>query len=174
MNEHLKLFFCFLLFIIVHADTTSHTHMHTCTHAQPLTHMHTHTHTHMHTHTHSCTQTQETHALITTILDVQPRLAGSEGGKTSDEIVYELAENILNRLPEKLDLEKASPELFQVSTCFVRMANFTNNCTKINNKLSTFQKYIPVHFSRSCFLTTRRYTEQNLVVLWFPIDWLLL
>ena len=96
-------------------------HTLTCTHA----HMHNHSLTC--THTHSCTQTQETHALITTILDVQPRLAGSEGGKTSDEIVYELAENILNRVPEKLDLEKASPELFQVSTCFVRMANFTNN-----------------------------------------------
>ena len=58
---------------------------------------------------------------------MQPRLAGSGGGKTSDEIVYELAENILNRIPEKLDLEKASPELFQVSMCFVRMTNFTNN-----------------------------------------------
>ena len=64
---------------------------------------------------HTNAQTQETHALVSTILDVQPRLASSGGGKTSDEIVYELAENILNRIPEKLDLEKASPELFEVS-----------------------------------------------------------
>ena len=61
---------------------------------------------------------------------MQPRLAGSEGGKTSDEIVYELAENILNRLPEKLDLEKASPEIFQVSQ--ISWATVYHN-TKMNN-----------------------------------------
>ena len=59
-------------------------------------------------------QTQETHALITTVLDVQPRLASTGGGKTNDEIVYELAESILNKIPEKLDIEKAVPELFEV------------------------------------------------------------
>ncbi len=61
-------------------------------------------------------RTQETHALIMTVLEVQPRMASSGGGKTSDEIVYDLAENILNRIPEKLDIETASPELFEVST----------------------------------------------------------
>ena len=60
-------------------------------------------------------QTQETHTLIHTVLEVQPRLASGGGGKTNDEIVYELAENILNKVPEKLDLEKAVPELFKVS-----------------------------------------------------------
>ena len=82
--------------------------------------------THIHALIHS--QTQETHALVSTILDVQPRLASSGGGKTSDEIVYELAENILNRIPEKLDLEKASPELFEVSI-----------------SSADFKKEIPVH-----------------------------
>ena len=60
-------------------------------------------------------KTQETHALIHQILDVQPRMAGSSGGKTSDEIVYELAENILGKIPDKLDLDKALPEMFEVS-----------------------------------------------------------
>ena len=61
----------------------------------------------------SC-QTQETYNLVNTVLDVQPRLASSGGGKTSDEIVYDLAESILSKLPEKLDIDKALPELFEV------------------------------------------------------------
>ena len=48
------------------------------------------------------------------ILDVQPRMAGSSGGKTSDEIVHELAENILGKIPDKLDIDKALPEMFEV------------------------------------------------------------
>lgn len=59
-------------------------------------------------------QTQETHALIYQILDVQPRTAGSSGGKTSDEIVYELAESILGKIPDTLDIDKSLPEMFEV------------------------------------------------------------
>ena len=59
-------------------------------------------------------QTHETFVLITTILDVQPRLASSGGGKTNDEIVYDLAENILQRIPDGLDLDKAEESLFAV------------------------------------------------------------
>ena len=62
----------------------------------------------------STLQTQETHTLVNTVLDVQPRLASSGGGKTNDEIVYELADNILAKIPEKLDIDKALPELFEV------------------------------------------------------------
>lgn len=56
--------------------------------------------------------------MITTILDVQPRLASSGGGKTNDEIVYDLAESILQKVPEKLDLDKALPEMFEVEIIF--------------------------------------------------------
>lgn len=35
-------------------------------------------------------------------------------GKTSDEIVYELADSILGKLPDLLDMETASKELFKV------------------------------------------------------------
>ena len=59
-------------------------------------------------------QTQETHTLVNTTLDVQPRLASSSGGKTSDEIVFELAGNILNKIPDKLDIDQALPEMFEV------------------------------------------------------------
>lgn len=52
--------------------------------------------------------------MITTVLDVQPRLASSGGGKTNDEIVYDLAENILKRIPDSLDLDNAEASLFEV------------------------------------------------------------
>lgn len=59
-------------------------------------------------------QTQETNSLIHQILDVQPRLASSSGGKTSDEIVDELAESILSKIPDKLDIDTSLPEMFEV------------------------------------------------------------
>lgn len=58
-------------------------------------------------------QTQETSYLITTILDVQPRVSSGGGGKSNDEIVYELADSILSKLPDKLDIEKAPQSLFE-------------------------------------------------------------
>lgn len=67
-------------------------------------------------------QTQETNTLITTILDVQPRLASSGGGKTNDEIVFELAESILSKLPDMLDMEKADNSMFEVQTYAVGKA----------------------------------------------------
>ena len=48
------------------------------------------------------------------MLEVQPRLASGGSGKTSDEIVYELAESILSKLPLALDMEKADKAIFEV------------------------------------------------------------
>ena len=58
-------------------------------------------------------QMQEGHALIRTVLSVQPRTSTGGGGKTSDHIVYELAESVLSKFPEILDLDDALPELFE-------------------------------------------------------------
>ena len=63
---------------------------------------------------HITRQTQETNALITTVLEVQPRLASGGSGKTSDENVYELADSILSKLPVLLDMEKADKAIFDV------------------------------------------------------------
>lgn len=41
-------------------------------------------------------------------------MASGGSGKTSDEIVYELAENILSKLPAVLDMEKADKAIFEV------------------------------------------------------------
>jgi dynein heavy chain len=67
----------------------------------------------MHDNANIAFQSQETFTLITTILDVQPRLASAGGGKSNDEIVFELADNVLQKLPDKLDPDKALPELFE-------------------------------------------------------------
>lgn len=44
-------------------------------------------------------QRQETMTLISTILDVNPRSSASHGAKSNDDIVCELAESILAKLP---------------------------------------------------------------------------
>jgi dynein heavy chain len=51
--------------------------------------------------------------LVNTIIDIQPRVSSAGAGKSNDEIVYELAETILAKLPEKLDIEKAPRSLFE-------------------------------------------------------------
>ena len=62
----------------------------------------------------SFVQIQETQALIRNVLEVQPRMSSGSTGKTSDEIVFELSDNILSRLPDILDMEKISKELLEV------------------------------------------------------------
>ena len=59
-------------------------------------------------------QVQETNMLVQTILDVQPRMSAGGGGKSSDEIVYELAESILGKLMDKLDLENIRQDMLEV------------------------------------------------------------
>ncbi len=46
-------------------------------------------------------QRQETMTLINTILDVNPRTSAQHGAKSNDDIVCELAESILVKLPGK-------------------------------------------------------------------------
>ena len=57
---------------------------------------------------------QETHSLINTILDMQPRMSSGGSGKSNDDIVYEVAESILEKLMDKLDLDNAKQEMFEV------------------------------------------------------------
>uniref|UniRef100_A0A8C1NY02 Dynein, axonemal, heavy chain 6 n=1 Tax=Cyprinus carpio TaxID=7962 RepID=A0A8C1NY02_CYPCA len=52
---------------------------------------------------------QETMTLISTILEVQPRSSAAGGGKTNDEVVHELADSILARIP---DMDAAVESLF--------------------------------------------------------------
>lgn len=38
----------------------------------------------------------------------------SVSGKTSDEVIVELADNLLNKLPDKFDITQGAKSLFQV------------------------------------------------------------
>ena len=50
---------------------------------------------------------------------MQPRLSSGGGAKSSDEIVYELAESILGKLMDKLDIDNAKAEMFEVLVLFL-------------------------------------------------------
>lgn len=45
-------------------------------------------------------------------------MARTSGGKTNDEIVDELAQAILGKIPDKLDIDTALPEMFEVMRFF--------------------------------------------------------
>jgi len=60
-------------------------------------------------------QLQESTSLIDIVLSIQPRTASGGAGKNPDEIVEELADTILEKMPEPLTREGASKELFQVN-----------------------------------------------------------
>ena len=94
-------------------------------------------------------QTQETNVLITTILDVQPRLAGTGGGKTNDEIVAELAENILGKLPEKLDPDNGLAELFEPNEKGI----INSLSTVLLQEIDRFNKLLKVIKVRDCVYT---------------------
>ncbi|XP_051560675.1 dynein axonemal heavy chain 6 [Myxocyprinus asiaticus] len=66
----------------------------------------------MHENANLAFQRQETMTLICTILEVQPRSSAAGGGKSNDELVHELADSILARIPEKLDMDASVESLF--------------------------------------------------------------
>ncbi|XP_053335345.1 dynein axonemal heavy chain 6-like [Clarias gariepinus] len=71
----------------------------------------------MHENANLAFQRQETSTLINTILELQPRSSAAAGGKSNDEVVQELADSILGKIPEKLSMDVA------VEVLFVRDAN---------------------------------------------------
>uniref|UniRef100_A0A673W197 Dynein axonemal heavy chain 6 n=1 Tax=Salmo trutta TaxID=8032 RepID=A0A673W197_SALTR len=66
----------------------------------------------MHENANLAFQRLETMTLINTILEVQPRSSARGGGKSNDEIVHELADSILAKIPECLDMDEAAEALF--------------------------------------------------------------
>ncbi|RTG85472.1 dynein heavy chain, axonemal, partial [Schistosoma bovis] len=61
-------------------------------------------------------QLQETNNLLSVILNVQPRTNTMSTGKTNDDMVYEQADSILKKLPEKINIEDARPDLFDTDS----------------------------------------------------------
>lgn len=59
-------------------------------------------------------QTKETAAVVVTIMEVQPRQVVGGEGKSTDEIVYELADIIKERIIPSINLDEAHPTLLKV------------------------------------------------------------
>jgi len=57
-------------------------------------------------------QTKESLEMLETIISLQPRTGGGGGGKTSDEIVGEAADDLSERLPAPLNIKEAGPTTF--------------------------------------------------------------
>ena len=85
-------------------------------------------------------QSQETSYLITTILDVQPRVSTGGSGKSNDDIVYELADSILGKIPDKLDIEKAPQAIFEPDSCG-RLNSLT---TVLQQEVDRFNKLLRI------------------------------
>ena len=70
----------------------------------------------------SC-QSKEAALIISTLIEIQPSGGGGGGGggsgegatKSQDQIIYEMAEDLLKRLPEQIDVERAHPSCVEVT-----------------------------------------------------------
>ena len=71
---------------------------------------------------------------------MQPRLGGGSGGKSNDEIVYELSESILEKIIEKLDIDEAKQEMFEPDDKG-RMKSLT---TVLTQEVDRFNKLLKV------------------------------
>ncbi|KAF2878695.1 hypothetical protein ILUMI_27474 [Ignelater luminosus] len=67
----------------------------------------------MHENANIAFQTKETQTVIRTIMESQPRSAGGTEGKSSDEIVYELAEGVINAILTVITTDETHPNLYK-------------------------------------------------------------
>ncbi|KAJ8402442.1 hypothetical protein AAFF_G00369310 [Aldrovandia affinis] len=106
----------------------------------------------MHENANLAFQRQETATVINTILEVQPRSSAQGGGKSNDEIVHELADSILSKVPVKLDMDVALASLFEkdangrlnsLTTVLGQEVDRFNNLLRVlRTSLCTLQKAI--------------------------------
>ncbi|XP_064174621.1 dynein axonemal heavy chain 6 isoform X1 [Anguilla rostrata] len=106
----------------------------------------------MHENANLAFQRQETMTVINTILEVQPRSSAQGGGKSNDEIVHELADSILAKVPVKLDMDQAIESLFlkdangrlnSLTTVLGQEVDRFNNLLRVlRTSLCTLQKAI--------------------------------
>merc|ERR1719460_886210 len=96
---------------------------------------------------------QESDKLIGVVLSIQPRESGSGGGKSSEEIVVEIAADQSSRLPEELTQQTAHATTFTISeetglmnslgTCLVQeMQRFNLLLKKLKSTLRDLQKAV--------------------------------
>jgi hypothetical protein len=81
--------------------------------------------------------------MIVTIRDIQPRQSSESTEKSSDDIVYELAETILGKLVKYIDIHECLPSLLWVNKFFTYYINNFN--LKV---IIPFVQYKSVNFIR--------------------------
>lgn len=69
----------------------------------------------MHENANIAFQIKETQSVIVTIMESQPRTSGGTEGKSSDDIVYELADMVIGSIIERIKTDDANLHLFKVS-----------------------------------------------------------
>ena len=97
-------------------------------------------------------QKNESNTILSTILSVQPRLIGTGGGKTPDELVSELAALISEQLPPLLDRRDAGANTFVekengvldslATTLLQEMERFNRLLSQMKSSLSELQRAI--------------------------------
>ena len=58
-------------------------------------------------------QNQESDKIVSTILSIQPRVAGTSGGKSPDELVIERAKELKKGLPPLLEKSQGKKDMFK-------------------------------------------------------------
>ena len=88
-------------------------------------------------------QKKESMYMINTILEVQPRMVSGGSGKSSDEIVFEMADLIISKLPQKLDIDLALPEMFEPD----EKGRINSLSTVLSQEIVRFNKLLSVILS---------------------------
>ncbi|XP_047115990.1 dynein axonemal heavy chain 6 [Schistocerca piceifrons] len=106
----------------------------------------------MHENANIAFQVKETQTVILTILDVQPRESSGAEGKSSDEIIFELADAIRGQIRKKLDPDEIHPSLLvrdekgrlpSLTTVLLQETDrFNKLCHTLHSSLDNLQKAI--------------------------------
>jgi len=86
-------------------------------------------------------QMQESGYMVDTVLSVQPRdNAGGGGGKTPDELVSEMTEDLLENMPELLDQEECTTDQFDI----LESGLMDSMATVLSHEMNRFNKLLRV------------------------------
>jgi hypothetical protein len=89
---------------------------------------------------------KETQAMVMTIMEVEPRESSGSIEKSSDVIVYELAEMILGKLTESIDADECLPSLLWVNKLLIYSLH------NINIKVLVYLKQCKAVYSSVCLI----------------------
>eukprot|EP00825_Cyclidium_porcatum_P006754 TRINITY_DN1337_c0_g1_i4.p1 TRINITY_DN1337_c0_g1~~TRINITY_DN1337_c0_g1_i4.p1 ORF type:complete len:1759 (+),score=318.71 TRINITY_DN1337_c0_g1_i4:667-5943(+) len=85
-------------------------------------------------------QNQESSKMIETILSIQPRVSQGGAGKSSDEIVLQVCQELSTILPAILSKESGNPELFKLT----KLGSYESLTTVLLQEVEKFNKLLTV------------------------------